>query len=158
VVADLQPAGTDAQLDRGVLRAELDGVVEQVADRAQELLRLGDHLGGLGVDHDGAAAAAARPVGGALGEPVQRDGLLGLVVVAVHGERHQLVHQPGELPQLAVEVGQDLVAGGGGHADHHPAPALPSTGRSHLVLLVGSCRAASSGGRTGWSAAGVRRG
>ena len=75
---------------------------------------LPDHRARRGGDGDGdrATGAAADPLGHPVDDVVEGDDLLGLVVVGVGGELHELVDEGAELVGLDLEVGEDRLAGG----------------------------------------------
>ena len=113
VVADHHRRAVDGDLHRRGGLAELRRVVDEVADGPGEVTRLAHHRARRAGDRDvdRAAGAAAHALGHPLDDVVEGDDLLGLVVVGVGGELHQLVDERAELTGLDLEVGEDRPGG-----------------------------------------------
>ena len=123
---------------------------------------------------DRAAGAAPHALGHPLDDVVEGDDLLGLVVVGVGGELHELVDERAELTGLDLEVGEDGLAGGlgqvvvaaqgldvGAQAGERGAQLVAGVLHQLLLLLArlaegGEHRGEGAGEATGLVAAGRR--
>ena len=89
-------------------RGPLDGVVEQVRDRAVEPCRRGSYQGRLGVEHEVAVGGVqSRPLDGRGGGEVEAHVLELELLDLVLGEVDEIGHEHSQLPQLRLGGGQN---------------------------------------------------